>query len=135
MTLRVAVAALAVAVTAACSGSPASVAPTFNRDVAPLLHAHCSNCHQPLGSGPFDLLTYNDARKRARQIADVTASGYMPPWLPELRLPLVDVWSPAPTVTALTEANGAVTVTACVSEGKARNCGMSAMTTVDPVVR
>jgi hypothetical protein len=83
MTLRVAIAALAVVVTAACSGSPASVAPTFNREVAPLLHAHCSNCHRPQGSGPFDLLTYNDARKRARQIADVTASGYMPPWLPE----------------------------------------------------
>ena len=28
-------------------------------------------------------MTYADTRKRAKQIAEVTASGFMPPWLPE----------------------------------------------------
>ena len=83
MTLRHAIATLAVIATACCSGGPASAPPTFNRDVAPLLYAHCSTCHRPQGSGPFNLLTYADTRKRASQIADVTASGFMPPWLPE----------------------------------------------------
>ena len=41
-------------------------APTFNKDVAPILFANCSNCHRPDEVGPFALLTYEDARKRAR---------------------------------------------------------------------
>ena len=35
------------------------------------------------GPGPFPLLTFNDARRRARQIVKVTSSRYMPPWPPE----------------------------------------------------
>ena len=60
---------------------PAEV--TFNRDIAPILFEHCAACHRPGQSAPFSLLTYSDARKRARQIGTVTRSGYMPPWLPE----------------------------------------------------
>src|SRR6185312_2694621 len=33
---------------------------------------------------PFSLLTYADASKRAALIAQVTASRYMPPWLPSV---------------------------------------------------
>jgi tetratricopeptide (TPR) repeat protein len=57
-------------------------APTF-RDVAPIIYEHCVLCHQPEGSAPFPLLSYGDVRRRARQIVDVTASRFMPPWLPE----------------------------------------------------
>ncbi len=57
--------------------------PTFNRDVAPLLFEKCATCHRPEGAAPFPLVSYRDARSRARQIADVTESGFMPPWLPE----------------------------------------------------
>ena len=39
---------------------------TFNRDVAPILYANCTTCHRPGESAPFSLLTYNDARQRAR---------------------------------------------------------------------
>lgn len=53
---------------------------TFNQHIAPLLHAHCAQCHRPGGAGPFDLLTYADASRRAAQLAAVTASGFMPPW-------------------------------------------------------
>jgi mono/diheme cytochrome c family protein len=56
---------------------------TFNKDIAPLIFQHCSSCHRPGQSGPFPLLSYNDVKKRAKQIAEVTARRYMPPWLPE----------------------------------------------------
>ena len=58
-------------------------APTFNRDIAPIMFKHCSRCHRPGESAPFDLLTYHDVQKRAGQIADVTRSRFMPPWLPQ----------------------------------------------------
>ena len=56
---------------------------TFNKDIAPLIHRHCAECHRPDAPGPFSLLTYADVHKRARQIADVTLRRAMPPWLPE----------------------------------------------------
>jgi Flp pilus assembly protein TadD len=55
---------------------------TFN-EIAPILFSNCAECHHPGGSGPFSLLTYVEARKRAGQIAAVTARRYMPPWPPE----------------------------------------------------
>ncbi len=57
--------------------------PTFTRDVAPILYEHCASCHRAGGAGPFPLIQYSEARRHARQIAAVTASRYMPPWLPE----------------------------------------------------
>jgi tetratricopeptide (TPR) repeat protein len=56
---------------------------TFNRDIARILFHSCAMCHRPGEAGPFPLLTYADAKARARQIAEVTARRYMPPWLPE----------------------------------------------------
>jgi Tfp pilus assembly protein PilF/mono/diheme cytochrome c family protein len=69
---------------------------TFNRDIAPILYRSCAQCHRPGEAAPFPLLTYTDAKSHARQIAAVTRSRFMPPWLPspgelkfadELRLP------------------------------------------------
>ncbi len=74
------------------SGPPPASAPrpsepadtvTFARDVAPIVFENCAPCHRAGGSGPFPLLSYDDAARRARQIAEVTASRFMPPWLPE----------------------------------------------------
>jgi tetratricopeptide (TPR) repeat protein len=56
---------------------------TFNRDVAPIIFHSCATCHRPGEAAPFSLLTYSDVKKHARQIADVTRSRAMPPWLPE----------------------------------------------------
>jgi len=53
---------------------------TFYRDIAPILQQHCVTCHRPGGAGPFPLITYEDAAKRARFIRQVINSGYMPPW-------------------------------------------------------
>jgi mono/diheme cytochrome c family protein len=58
-------------------------APTYNKDVAPILNAQCALCHRPGEVAPFSLLTYQDAAKRAGLIATVTAKRFMPPWLPQ----------------------------------------------------
>ena len=57
--------------------------PTFNKHIAPIVFKNCAVCHHPGGSGPFNLLNYADVSKRAKQIAMVTGSRFMPPWLPE----------------------------------------------------
>ena len=57
--------------------------PTFTRDIAPIVYTNCATCHRPGQAGPFPLLSYADVKGRARQIAEVTASRYMPPWPPE----------------------------------------------------
>jgi tetratricopeptide (TPR) repeat protein/mono/diheme cytochrome c family protein len=69
----------------ATSGEPkaAEANVTFNRDIAPILFSSCASCHRPGEAAPFSLLTYADAKKHARQIAEVTRTRTMPPWLPE----------------------------------------------------
>lgn len=62
---------------------PGDAPPTFARDVAPIFFQNCGVCHHPGGAGPFSLLSYDEARKHAKQIASVTRRRYMPPWLPE----------------------------------------------------
>ena len=56
---------------------------TFNRDIAPIMFHSCAACHHPGGAGPFSLLTYQDAREHSSQIAILTRTRFMPPWLPE----------------------------------------------------
>lgn len=58
-------------------------APTFHRDIAPLLYQHCAPCHRAGGQGPFPLISFDDARKRAGDIVEVTSRHAMPPWLPD----------------------------------------------------
>jgi hypothetical protein len=53
---------------------------TFAETVAPILYKECVQCHRPGESGPFSLITYEDARKRGPMIARVTQSRFMPPW-------------------------------------------------------
>lgn len=60
----------------------AGPAVTFSHDVAPILYRQCASCHRPGGVAPFSLIAYQDAAKRARLIAAVTAKRAMPPWLP-----------------------------------------------------
>jgi tetratricopeptide (TPR) repeat protein len=59
------------------------VSPTYADDIAPLIALHCASCHRPGGGAPFSLLTYDEVRPRASQIADVVKKRLMPPWLPE----------------------------------------------------
>lgn len=57
--------------------------PTFHKEVSRILHQHCVACHREGEVGPFPLLTYDDARKRADLIAEVVQSQAMPPWKPD----------------------------------------------------
>ena len=56
--------------------------PTFTKDVAPILQKNCQNCHRLHHIGPFGLETYEQARKRAADIAAVVGDRSMPPWKP-----------------------------------------------------
>jgi mono/diheme cytochrome c family protein len=58
-------------------------APTFDKDIAPLVFNNCAVCHRPGEVAPFSLLTYGDAKKRAKQIVRVTSDRIMPPWKAE----------------------------------------------------
>ncbi len=73
---------VAVSVAAA---NPAAPAPkvTFYGNIAPIVYQNCAPCHRPGESAPFSLLSYDDAKRHAAQIADVTRRRFMPPWLPE----------------------------------------------------
>src|ERR1700722_3161625 len=63
------------------TASPRQV--TFNRNIAPIIFRSCAACHRPGEAAPFSLLNYSEVKKHARQIAEVTQSRSMPPWLPE----------------------------------------------------
>jgi len=56
---------------------------TYTRDIAPIIYEQCLTCHRPGDSAHLDLVSYSDAKKYAKLISKVVASGYMPPWLPE----------------------------------------------------
>ena len=57
--------------------------PTFAEHVAPIVYEHCTPCHYAGGSAPFPYESFDDVRDHATQIAEVSADGTMPPWLPE----------------------------------------------------
>jgi mono/diheme cytochrome c family protein len=58
-------------------------APTFDKDIAPMVFKNCAICHRPGEVAPFSLLTYGDVCKRAKQIVRVTGERIMPPWKAE----------------------------------------------------
>ena len=55
-------------------------APTFTRDVAPILEKNCQVCHRPGEAGPFSMLTYEEARPWAAAIRQAVKTRKMPPW-------------------------------------------------------
>lgn len=77
---------LLVASAARTAAPPASAPPTFAEHVAPIVYANCAPCHRPGEATPFTLTSYEDVRRRARQIAEVTGDAYMPPWNAESQL-------------------------------------------------
>ena len=70
--------------------TPASVraqsgeAPTFTKDIAPILQRSCQKCHRPNSLAPMSLITYEEVRPWARSIKQRTGLrnrlGVMPPW-------------------------------------------------------
>jgi hypothetical protein len=59
-----------------------SPAPTFYKDVLPILQQHCQLCHRPGEIAPFPLVTYSQTRPGAQAIAAVIKkeNPKMPPW-------------------------------------------------------
>ena len=58
----------------------AGSAPTFTKDVAPILYEKCGGCHRPGEVAPMALLTYEDARPWAKAIKTKVVAREMPPW-------------------------------------------------------
>jgi hypothetical protein len=55
-------------------------APTYAKDVAPILFAKCVECHRAGEVAPMPLVTYDDARPWARAIKKKVLDREMPPW-------------------------------------------------------
>jgi hypothetical protein len=55
-------------------------APTFTRDIAPILYTNCVECHRAGEIAPMSLITYAEVRPWAKAIDRQVASGVMPPW-------------------------------------------------------
>jgi hypothetical protein len=53
--------------------------PTYSEDVAPLLDAHCTTCHQEGGIAPVAFTDYASVKKYAGEIAEKTTARAMPP--------------------------------------------------------
>ena len=58
----------------------AVAAPTFSKDVAPILFKNCVSCHRPGDIAPMSLLSFEAARPWAKAIREQVATGNMPPW-------------------------------------------------------
>lgn len=69
-----------VASVVASSLARAESAPTFAKDVAPILYKNCVNCHRPGEMGPMSLVSYADARPWAKSTRERVVSRTMPPW-------------------------------------------------------
>jgi Copper type II ascorbate-dependent monooxygenase, C-terminal domain len=81
--LAVPLAALAMARSDASSGA----APSFARDVAPIVAEKCAGCHQVGGIAPFPLQTARQISARASVIGAAVDARLMPPWPPSGRSP------------------------------------------------
>jgi hypothetical protein len=58
----------------------AAPAPTFSKDVLPILQKSCQTCHRPGTPAPMSLMTYPEARPWARAMKQKTTRREMPPW-------------------------------------------------------
>lgn len=64
----------------------AAGAPTYYRDVLPLLQDHCQLCHRAEGIAPMRFETYEQTRPYAAAIAASAKSRSMPPWFADPRI-------------------------------------------------
>src|SRR5579859_2088999 len=55
-------------------------APTFYREVLPILRGHCEVCHRAGGIAPMSFGSYEEARRYADAIRFATQNKSMPPW-------------------------------------------------------
>ncbi len=56
-------------------------APTWHKDVLPIVQDSCLGCHAEGGIGPFALATYDQAKAMHLGMADAVVQKRMPPWM------------------------------------------------------
>ncbi len=80
--------AIPLAAMAASRGAESSAAaPSFTRDVAPVIQQKCAGCHRLGGIAPFPFETARQISSRSALIAASVQAGLMPPWPPGPRSP------------------------------------------------
>jgi hypothetical protein len=65
--------------------NPPRRAPTFYKDVLPILQQHCQSCHRADEIAPMSLVTYSQTKPYARSIQKMTRLKMMPPWFADPR--------------------------------------------------
>jgi len=61
-------------------------APTFYRDVLPILQTHCQECHRPGGIAPTAFETYAQVKPYAAVVSLAVRAKTMPPWFADSRV-------------------------------------------------
>jgi len=61
-------------------GNAADKAPTYNKDVQPILSSRCVSCHRAGEIGPMEFSSYAKVRPWAKSIKQNALSRRMPPW-------------------------------------------------------
>ncbi len=79
--------ALGVPIAAIASLGGSAAAPSFKRDVAPILRDKCAGCHRTGGIAPLPFETRRDVSSHASAIAGAVRARLMPPWPPGPRSP------------------------------------------------
>jgi mono/diheme cytochrome c family protein len=79
------IATLGVILLRAVSPQAVRQAPTFYRDVLPILQDHCQVCHRPGEIAPVPFVTYGDTKQWAVPIREAVRAKRMPPWFADPR--------------------------------------------------
>jgi hypothetical protein len=74
------VAVAAAAFTTARTSAAVPAAPTFAKDVAPIMFEKCTTCHRAGEVAPMSFMSYEDVRPWVRVIKNKVQSREMPPW-------------------------------------------------------
>ena len=65
---------------ALCFAGGASAAPSFYKDVLPIVQEKCQGCHRPGEIAPMSFMTYKETRPWAKAIKTAVVTRKMPPW-------------------------------------------------------
>jgi hypothetical protein len=57
-----------------------AAAPTYSKDVAPILYEKCTQCHHASGGAPMSLMSFQEVRPWGKSILKQVTDGTMPPW-------------------------------------------------------